>query len=58
MKDGGKIHIAVLFGSFANGFPHARSDIDIAVYFNAADPEEGTDLIDRILMSSERDVSI
>ncbi len=58
MKDDGKISVAVLFGSFAGGSPHARSDIDIAVYLDAANPEEEMDLVDRILMSVDRDVSI
>lgn len=58
MKDEGKISVALLFGSFANGSQHARSDIDIAIYLNAADQGEEMDLIDRILMSAERDVSI
>ena len=58
MRDEGKIGLAILFGSFAKGRPHARSDIDIAVYFNGTDPQEEMDLIDRILMSVEREVSI
>ncbi len=54
----GKIAIAVLFGSFARGAPHARSDIDLAVYLKAENPEEEMELIDRMLMSADRDVSI
>jgi predicted nucleotidyltransferase len=58
MKNAGKIHLALLYGSFAKGAQHVRSDIDLAVYLNAATPEEELDLIDRILMSVDRDVSI
>ena len=58
MKDAGKIYVALLYGSFAKGAQHVRSDIDLALYLNAATPEEELDLIDRILMSVDRDVSI
>ncbi len=58
MKKARKIHLALLYGSFAKGAQHVRSDIDLAVYLNAATPEEELDLIDRILMSVDRDVSI
>jgi predicted nucleotidyltransferase len=58
MKNAGKIYLALLYGSFAKGAQHVRSDIDLAVYLNTATPEEELDLIDRILMSVDRDVSI
>lgn len=58
MKHAGRIYLAVLYGSFAKGAQHVRSDIDLAVYLNAATQEEELDLIDRILMSVDRDVSI
>ncbi len=58
MKDAGKIYLALLYGSFAKGAQHVRSDIDLAVYLNAASLEEELDLIDRILMSVDLDVSI
>jgi predicted nucleotidyltransferase len=58
MKDAGQVYIAVLYGSFAKGAQHVRSDIDLAVHLNAATQEEELDLIDRILMSVDRDVSI
>ncbi len=58
MKDADQVYIAVLYGSFAEGAQHVRSDIDLAVYLNATPQEEELDLIDRILMSVDRDVSI
>jgi len=58
MKNAGKIHLALLYGSFAKGAQHVRSDIDLAVFLNASTLEEELDLIDRILMSVDRDVSI
>lgn len=47
----------VLYGSFAGGTPHARSDIDLALYLNA-NREEEIRIIDEILMSTDRQVSI
>ncbi len=58
MKNAGKIYLAILYGSFAKGAHHVRSDIDLAVYLNAATLEEELDLTDRILMSVDREVSI
>ena len=58
MRDEGRISVAVLYGSFAKGCQHKRSDIDIALYLNAGNHEDEIDLIDRILLSVERDVSI
>jgi len=58
LKEARKIYVALLYGSFAKGAQHVRSDIDLAVYLNAATPEEELELIDRILMSVDRDVSI
>jgi len=37
LRDRGKILIAVLFGSQANGAAHARSDIDLGIYLPAMD---------------------
>jgi predicted nucleotidyltransferase len=53
-----KIHIAILFGSFANGKPHKRSDIDLAIYINLTSKSDVTECIDSILMSVERDINI
>ncbi|GAB63414.1 putative DNA polymerase beta subunit [Candidatus Jettenia caeni] len=54
----GKIRLAILYGSYARGTPHIRSDIDLAVFINAKDTEEEIEIIDKILMSAERDISI
>lgn len=58
LREKGKILIAVLFGSQANGAAHARSDIDLGVFLSAKDQNEEVELIDRILMCSETPVSI
>jgi predicted nucleotidyltransferase len=54
----GKLLVAVLYGSFAGGAPHARSDIDLAIYLKAKNMEEEIEIIDEILMSADRQVSI
>jgi len=38
LKDCGKVLIAVLYGSFAKGVTHKRSDIDLALYETSTDP--------------------
>ncbi len=53
-----KVRIAILYGSFAEGNPHKRSDIDLALYLRAKDTMEETEILDTILMSSDRDLSI
>ena len=53
-----KILIAILYGSYAYGIPHERSDIDLAVFIKARNKEEEIEIIDEILMSVEREVSI
>lgn len=53
-----KLLVAILYGSFAKGAAHARSDIDLAVYLNVSDENEEIALIDPILMSTDREVSI
>ncbi|MCL5276347.1 MAG: nucleotidyltransferase domain-containing protein [Deltaproteobacteria bacterium] len=58
LKKEGKVSIALLYGSYAKGTPHSRSDIDLAIYLYAKDENEEIDIIDKILMSTERDVSI
>ena len=52
-----KILLAYLFGSFASGKPHARSDIDLAIYINAS-KKEAIEIIDEILMSTDREIEI
>jgi predicted nucleotidyltransferase len=54
----GKVLIAILYGSYANGVPHKRSDIDLALYIRAKDNKEDMKISDEILMAVERDVSI
>lgn len=58
LKKEGKILVAILYGSYARGTPHKRSDIDLAVFIRARDEKEETDIIDKILMSTERQISI
>jgi len=57
LRKADKILLAYLFGSFASGKPHARSDIDLAVFINASE-DEAIDIIDEILMSTEREIEI
>lgn len=58
LRDEGKVLIALLYGSCAKGIPHRRSDIDLAVFIKITNKEEEIGVIDEILMSVERDVSI
>ncbi len=58
LKEEGYIRMAVLFGSFAKGKEHPRSDIDLAIYLNPLSQEKEIEVIDRILLSTERDINI
>jgi len=58
LKREGKVWIALLFGSYAQGRPHSRSDIDLAVFIKARDKKEEIDIIDAILMATETPVSL
>jgi predicted nucleotidyltransferase len=58
LRNEGKILVAILYGSYARGTPHQRSDIDLAVFIRARDEKEETDIIDKILMAIERQISI
>lgn len=58
MKEENSIQLALLYGSFARGTEHCRSDIDIAIALPPQLQENELDIIDRILMSSERHISI
>jgi predicted nucleotidyltransferase len=58
LKREGKISLALLYGSYQKGQPHSRSDIDLALYLQAKNEIEETEIIDRILMSTEKEVSI
>jgi len=58
LKGENSIQLALLYGSFAKGSEHCRSDIDIAIALSPQPLEKEFDIIDRILMSSERHISI
>jgi predicted nucleotidyltransferase len=58
LKTEGKIAIALLYGSYLKGQPHSRSDIDLALYLQPEDEIEEIEIIDRVLMSTEKEVSI
>jgi len=58
LKREGKISIALLYGSYLKGHPHSRSDIDLALYLHLKNEIEEMEIIDRILMSTEKEVSI
>lgn len=58
LKKEGKLLVAILYGSYARGTPHKRSDIDLAVFIRASNEQEEIEIIDKILMSTERDISI
>lgn len=58
LRKEGKILVALLYGSYARGIPHKRSDIDLAVFIRARDEKEEVDIIDKILMSTEREISM
>jgi predicted nucleotidyltransferase len=53
-----KVLIAILYGSYAKGTSHRRSDIDLALYIKARDENEEIEIIDKILMTLKRDISI
>ena len=57
-KEEGKVLIAILYGSYAKGTPHKRSDIDLALYIKTKDKKEELEIEDEILMSVERNISI
>lgn len=54
----GTILLAYLYGSYAKGNSHLRSDIDIAVYLNSKDEDVRIKAIDRVLMACRRDIEI
>ncbi len=58
LKEKGKVLLAYLYGSYAAGTEHKRSDIDLAIYLNTVDEKEAVDVIDNILMASEISVEI
>jgi predicted nucleotidyltransferase len=58
LREEGKILIALLYGSYAKGKPHKRSDIDLALYIKAENEKEEIEIIDKVLMSVDSEVSI
>lgn len=58
LKEKGKVLLAYLYGSYAAGTEHKRSDIDLAIYLNTVDEKEAVNIIDTILMAVERPVEI
>jgi uncharacterized protein len=58
LQERGKVRVAVLYGSFAGGEPHARSDIDLALYLGSMSEQEQIAVMDAVLMAVERQVSI
>jgi len=58
LRTSGKVLLAYLYGSFASGDVHARSDIDLAVYLSVGDEPEAIEVVDRILMAADRQVEI
>jgi predicted nucleotidyltransferase len=54
----GRLRVALLFGSFAKGGVHRRSDIDLAISLPPLEPAAELEVIDEILMAAQRDVSI
>ncbi|OGP65881.1 MAG: nucleotidyltransferase [Deltaproteobacteria bacterium RBG_16_42_7] len=58
LRNEGTVLLAYLYGSYAKGNSHLRSDIDIAVYLNSTDEDERIEAIDRILTACDRDIEI
>lgn len=58
LRGEGTVLLAYLYGSYAKGNQHLRSDIDIAVYLNSRDEDVRVEAIDRILMACDKDIEI
>ncbi len=58
LRKQGKVLAALLYGSYAKGTPHKRSDIDLAVFIQAKDTKEEIGIIDEILISTEKEISL
>jgi predicted nucleotidyltransferase len=60
LRDKGTVLLAYLYGSYAKGNSHLRSDSDIdsAIYLNSKDEDVRIEAIDRILMACDRDIEI
>lgn len=58
LRDEGTVLLAYLYGSYARGNSHRRSDIDIAVYLDSKDEDVRIKAVDRILMACDRDIEM
>lgn len=58
LRSEGTVLVAVLYGSYASGTPHTRSDIDLALFVNVSNRDEEMKIVDEILTSVEKEVSI
>ena len=58
LHSSGEIKLALLYGTLANDTQHCRSDIYLALSLSPDTCDREISLIDRILMSAERQVSI
>lgn len=58
LREDKKVLLAYLYGSYAAGLQHKRSDIDIAVFLNTTDEKERAEIIDTILMATDRQIEI
>jgi predicted nucleotidyltransferase len=58
LKEEGKISLAYLYGSYASGSQHERSDIDLAIYLNSRDENRRIEIIDEILMSTDKSIEL
>ncbi len=58
LRQEGKVKIALLYGSYSRGASHKRSDIDLAIFIGPGNKEEEMEMMDEILMSAEKDISI
>ncbi len=58
LRKEGRLPVAILYGSYARGTPHKRSDIDLAIFIKSKNDKEAIEILDKILMSTERDISI
>mgnify|MGYP000414239882 CR=1 FL=1 len=58
LKERGLISLTYLYGSFAEGRPHHRSDIDLAIFINSKKEQEVIEIIERLSLLSERNIEI
>lgn len=58
LKEERKISLAFLYGSFAKGKVHKRSDIDLAIYINSKDEKETANIVERLSSLTDRNLEI